>query len=164
MAEPRKELKNVLLQMKETLNDHRNINLLEIFKEKERIEARIGDFNVDCVVDEETQVNIMTERTWETLGKPTMIPSLGGIGLFRGKLITLCGRLTLISMSAHETLTDEDFEVVKFIENIAPFVILLGKPWTEKDQARRKEEEVLEQKKQELKYFMTRRITHLIEE
>jgi hypothetical protein len=36
-------------------------------------------------------VNIMTERTWEILGKPAMIPSLGGIGLFRGKLITLCG-------------------------------------------------------------------------
>jgi hypothetical protein len=42
--------------------------------------------------------------------------------------------------------------------------MLLGKPWIEKDRARRKEEEVLEQKKKELKYFMTRRITHLIEE
>jgi hypothetical protein len=42
--------------------------------------------------------------------------------------------------------------------------MLLGKPWIEKDQTRRKEEEVLEQKKQELKDFMTRRITQLIEE
>jgi hypothetical protein len=42
--------------------------------------------------------------------------------------------------------------------------MLLGKPWIEGDQARRKEEEVLEQKKKELKDFMTRRITHLIEE
>ena len=42
--------------------------------------------------------------------------------------------------------------------------MLLGKTWIEKDQARRKQEEVLEQKKKELKYFMTRRITHLIEE
>jgi hypothetical protein len=72
-----------------------------------------------------------------------MIPSLGGIGLFRGKLITLCGRLTQIFMSAHGTLTDEDFEAVKFIENHAPFVMLLRKPWIEKDQARRKKEEVL---------------------
>jgi hypothetical protein len=47
----------------------------------------------------------MIERTWEILGKPAMIPSLGGIGLFRGKLITLCGRLTQISMSAHGTST-----------------------------------------------------------
>jgi hypothetical protein len=73
-------------------------------------------------------------------------------------------KLTQISMSAHGTSTEEDFEVVKFIENNAPFSILLGKPWIERDQARRKEEEVLEQKKQELKDFMTRRITHLIEE
>jgi hypothetical protein len=36
----------------------------------------------------------MTERTWETLGNLAMIPSLGGIVLFRGKMITLCGRLT----------------------------------------------------------------------
>jgi hypothetical protein len=43
--------------------------------------------------------------------------------------------------------------------------MLLGNPWIERDQARRKEEEeVLEQKKQELKDFMTRKITQLIEE
>jgi hypothetical protein len=52
-------------------------------------------------------VNIMTERTWEILGKPTMVPSLGGIGLFKGKMITLCGRLTQIPMSAHGTSTEE---------------------------------------------------------
>jgi hypothetical protein len=109
-------------------------------------------------------MNIMTERTWEILWKPAMIPSLGGIGFFRGKLITMCGRLTQISMSAHGTSTEEDFEVVKFIENNASFAMLLGKPWIEKDQARRKEEEFLEKKKQELKDFMTRRIAHLIEE
>jgi hypothetical protein len=75
----------------------------------------------------------MTERTLEAIGKPTMIPSLGGIRLFRGKMITLCGRLI-------GTSTEEYFEVVKFIENIAPFSMLLGKPWIERDQARGKEE------------------------
>jgi hypothetical protein len=127
--------------MKETLNEHQHISLSEIFKEKECIEAIIGDFDIDCVLDEETHVNIMIERTWELLGEPAMIPSLGGIGLFRGKPITLCGRLTQISVSTHGTLTDEDFEVVKFIDNNAPFAMLLGKPWIKKDQTRRKEEE-----------------------
>jgi hypothetical protein len=43
--------------------------------------------------------------------------------------------------------------------------MLLSKLWIERDQAKRKkEEEVLEQQKQELKEFMTRRITHLIAE
>jgi hypothetical protein len=109
-------------------------------------------------------VNIMTKRTWEILGKHAMIPSLGGIGLFRGKMINPCGRLTHISMSANGTLTEEEFEVVKFIDNNTPCAMLLGKSWIEGDQASRKEEEILEQKRQELKYFMTRRITHLIEE
>jgi hypothetical protein len=83
-------------------------------------------------------VNIMIERTWKILGEPAMIPSLGGIVLFIEKLITLCGRLTQISMSAHGTLTKEEFEVVKFIENNAPFSMLLGKPWIEGDRAKRK--------------------------
>jgi hypothetical protein len=34
MAKTQKESENVLLQMKETLNDQRNINLSEILKEK----------------------------------------------------------------------------------------------------------------------------------
>jgi hypothetical protein len=141
MIEPQKELEIVLLKMKDTLNDHRDINLSEIINEKECIETRIGDFDIDCVLDEETQVNIMTERTWEILGKLVMVPSLGRIGLFRGKLITLCGRLTLISMSAHGTSTEEEFEVIKFVENNTPFSILLGKTWIEKDQIRWKQKE-----------------------
>jgi hypothetical protein len=63
MAEPQKESDTILLQMKETLNDHQDTNLSEILKEKEKIEVRIGDFDIDCTLDEETQVNIMTERT-----------------------------------------------------------------------------------------------------
>jgi hypothetical protein len=49
----------------------------------------------------------MTKRTWEILGKPAIIPSLGGIGLFRGKLINLCGNLMQISMNANGTSTEE---------------------------------------------------------
>jgi hypothetical protein len=55
-----KELEAILLQMKETLNDHRDISLSDILKEKECIETRIGDFDIECVLDAETKVNIMT--------------------------------------------------------------------------------------------------------
>jgi hypothetical protein len=51
IVEPQKESEKVLLQMKDTLNDHRHVKLLEIFKEKECIEVRIGDFDIDCVLD-----------------------------------------------------------------------------------------------------------------
>jgi hypothetical protein len=104
LAEPQKESKTILLHMKETLNDHQDTNLSKILKEKDKIEVRIRDFDIDCVLDEETQMNFMIERTWEVVGKPIMILSLRGIGLFRGRLITLCGRLTQISMRAHGTL------------------------------------------------------------
>jgi hypothetical protein len=117
--ESQKESEKVLIQMKETLKEHKDVQLPEIFKEKEQVEARLGDFDIHCILDEETQVNIMPERTWEVIWKPTMIPSLGGIGLFRGKLIILCGKLTQIPMTVNGTSTEEDFEIIKFIEDSA---------------------------------------------
>jgi hypothetical protein len=66
-----------------------------------------------------------------------MTPSLGGIRLFIGKLVNLCGNLTQISMNAHGASTKEYFEIVNFVEENAPFTMLLGKPWIEKDQARK---------------------------
>jgi hypothetical protein len=64
MLENKKESETMLLQMKETLNDHTDISLPEILKEKKCIDTRIGDFIIDYVLDEETWVNIMAERTW----------------------------------------------------------------------------------------------------
>jgi hypothetical protein len=151
--------------MKETLNHHRDISLSEILKEKECIETRIGDFDIDCVLDVETQLNIMIESNWEILGKLAMVPSLGGIGLFKGNLITLCGILTHVPMISHGESTEEEFKVIKFVENKNPLSLLLGRTWIEKDRIRRKEEEeVLEQKKKESRNFMARRIAHLLEE
>jgi hypothetical protein len=141
MLKNQKELEAILFQMKETLNDHRDIGLSEILKEKECIETRIGDFYIDCVLDAETQVNIMTESTWEILGKPIMIPSLGEIGLFKGKMITLCGILAHVPMVSHGISIEEEFEVLKFAENNAPFALFLGKTWIERDQIQRREEE-----------------------
>jgi hypothetical protein len=164
-AETQQESEKILIQIKETLKEHKDVQLQEIFKEKEQVEARIGDFEIDYILDEDTQVNIMPERTCEAIGNPSMIPSIGGTNLLRGKLVNLCGRLARIPMIANGTSTKEDFEIIKFVEDSAPFTMLIGKPWINREQARRKEEEeVLEQKKQELKDFMTRRIAHFIEE
>jgi hypothetical protein len=38
-----------------------------------------------------------------------------------------------ISMNANGMSTKEDFEIVKFIENNAPFSMLLGKPWKKEE-------------------------------
>jgi hypothetical protein len=73
----------MLLHLKETMDVHKDVSLLEILKVKHHIRARIRDFDIDCVLDEETQVNIMTKDTWETLGKPIVVPSLGKIGCLR---------------------------------------------------------------------------------
>jgi hypothetical protein len=102
----------------------------------------------------------MPESTWEILGKPTTIPSMGRIGLFKGKMITLCGIITNVPMMAHGASTKDKFEVIEFVENNTPFALLLGKTWIKKDKIRRTtEEEATEQKKKELREFMARKIT-----
>jgi hypothetical protein len=45
--------------MKETLKEHKDVRLRKIFKENEQVEERLGDFDIDCILDEETQVKIM---------------------------------------------------------------------------------------------------------
>jgi hypothetical protein len=155
----------MLVQLKEVMDDHKDVSLSEILKEKQCINTRIRDFDIDFVLDEETHMNIMTERAWKILGNPTMVPSLGRIGLSRGNMITLCGRATNVPIIIHGTLTKEEFEVIRFVENIAPFPILLGMTWIEKDQIIMKvEEEAIENKKQELWDFIAIRIDRLIEE
>jgi len=155
----------MLLQFKEMMNVHKNVSLQEIIKVKQHISTIIEDFDIDCVLDEETQANIMTEDTWEILGKLTVIPSLGRIGLFKGNMITLCGRITNVPIIIHGTSTKEKFKVIKFVENNAPFLLLLGKTWIEKDHIRRKdEEEATKKKKKEIRDFIARKIYRLIEE
>jgi hypothetical protein len=108
---------------------HKDVHLPEILKVKQHISERIEDFDIDHVLDEETQVNIMTEDTWEILGKPVVVPLLGRIGLFKGKRITLCGRVTNVPIIVHGTLTKEEFEVINFVGDNAHFPLLLGKTW-----------------------------------
>jgi hypothetical protein len=74
----------------------------------------------------------MTKRTWEAIGKPAMIPSLGGIIIFRGKLVNLCGKLTQIPMNINGTLIEEYFEIIRFIEDNTSFTMLLAIPWIER--------------------------------
>jgi hypothetical protein len=107
----------------------------------------------------------MIEETWEILGKPTMIPSLGRIGLFKGKLITLCGRVIDVPITILGISTEEEFEVIKFVENSAPLPLLLGNTWINKDHIKRKaEEEDTKNKKKELRDSIARKIDRLIEE
>ena len=97
----------------------------------------------------------MREETWKVFGNPTMVPSLGRIGMFKVKMITLCGRVTTVHIIVHGTSTEEEFGVIRFVEDNAPFPLLLGKTWIEKDQIKRKaEEEAIEKKKKGLGDFI----------
>jgi hypothetical protein len=57
------KFQTTVLQLKETMDVHKDVNLAEILKVKQCISERIEDFDIDYVLDEETQVNIMTEET-----------------------------------------------------------------------------------------------------
>jgi hypothetical protein len=136
IAETQKKIEKIFLQMKDTLNDHRHVRLSDIIKEKEKIEERIGAFDIKCTLNEEAQVKIMLERTWEAIGNPVVIPSLGGTSFFIGKLVTLCERLAQIHMTINGNSTEEDFEIIKFFEDTALLTMLIGKPWIDTEHAR----------------------------
>jgi hypothetical protein len=70
-----------------------------------------------------------------------VLPSLGRMDLFKGSMITLCGRVTNVPITTHGTLTKEEFEAINFIGDNAPFPLLLGKTWIEKDHIKRKAKE-----------------------
>ena len=54
-----KKAQTMLPHLKEQMDDHRDIILPQILKEKQRIVTRIEDFDVDCVFNEETHGNII---------------------------------------------------------------------------------------------------------
>jgi hypothetical protein len=96
-----------------------------------------------------------------------VIPSLGRIGLFKGNMTTLFGRVTNVPVIIHGTPTEEEFEVIKFVENNAPFPLLLGKTWIDKDHIRRERRgrsDRKKKKKKELRDFIARKIDRLIQE
>jgi hypothetical protein len=62
-----KKVQTTLVQLKEMMDVYKHVSLPKILKVKQCINARIGDFDIECVLDEETQVNIMIEETWEIL-------------------------------------------------------------------------------------------------
>ena len=107
----------------------------------------------------------MKKETWEVLGNPIVVPSLGRIDLFKGKMITLCGRVTIVPIIVHGTSTKEEFKVIRFVDDSAPFPLLLGKTWIQENRIRRKaEEEAIENKKHKLRDFIARKIDRLIKE
>jgi hypothetical protein len=80
-------------------------------------------------------------------------------------MINLCGRETNVPIIVHGTSNEEEFEVIKFVGDNAPFPLLLGKTWIEKDRIKRKsEEEAIENKKKELRDFIAKKIYRQIEE
>ncbi len=66
------------------------------------------DYDIECIIlDEYSKVNIMIEITCEIMGRPAMIPYLEKIGFFKGKMVTLCQRITLVPISINGISTKE---------------------------------------------------------
>jgi hypothetical protein len=48
-----------------------------------------------------------------------------------------------VPMTVNGTSIEEEFEIIKFVEDSALFTMLIGKPWIDREHARRKEEEAV---------------------
>jgi hypothetical protein len=61
------EVQTTLIQLKEMIDVHKDVSLLEILKVKQCISERIEDFDIDRVLDEDTQY--YDRRNLENFGK-----------------------------------------------------------------------------------------------
>ncbi len=138
------------------------VTLKDVVKDLPCVSARIRDFDVGSIVlDEEIEGNIMMEETWRILGSPTLLLSLGKIGLFKGKLLSVCGKIIVVNVSIQGTSIVEEFKVVRFIKDSVPFPILLEKTWIAVDRLRREQESITERNKK-LSEILEWRLTQIM--
>jgi hypothetical protein len=94
------------------------------------LSAQIGDYDVDYVVlDLGSEVNVMTKKTWELMGKPRLIYSPIKLRMTNQHAVSPFGRLEHVLVDINEVRMFADFEVIDIVDDSCPHPTLLGIDW-----------------------------------
>jgi hypothetical protein len=94
------------------------------------LNANIGDFNMgDIILYFGSKVNVMTKKTWEVMGEPTLGYSPIQLKLENQHRVVPIGRLKGIPVDFDGVCTMADFEVIDIVDNTTPYPTLLGLDW-----------------------------------
>jgi hypothetical protein len=94
------------------------------------LNAQIGEYEIDYVVlDLGLEINVMTKKTWELMGKPKLIYSPIRLRMANQQVASPFGRLEHVPVDINRVRTFADFEVIEIVDDSCPYPTLLGIDW-----------------------------------
>ena len=95
-----------------------------------RLNDQIGEYDMtDVILDLGLEVNVLTKKTWEQMGKNTLDWSPIQLRLSNQQNIVPLGRLPTVPVDIDGIYTVADFEVIEIIDESNPYPALLGIEW-----------------------------------
>ena len=94
------------------------------------LHAQIGDYDMtDIILDLGSEVNVLTKKTWEQMGKPTLEWSPIQLRLANQQNIVPLGIFPSVPVDIDGVSTLAYFEVIEIIDDSNPYLALLGIEW-----------------------------------
>ena len=95
-----------------------------------RMTAQIGDYDMDYIILYlGSDVNILTQKTWESMGKPRLDWPLVQLRLVNRAKVLPIGKLSQVPIDIEGLRTFVDFEVINIVDDTNPYPALLGIDW-----------------------------------
>ena len=89
--------------------------------------AQIRDYDMDYIIlDLGSDVNILTRKTWESMGKPLLDRSPVQLQLTNQVKVLPIGRLSQVPVDIEGLHMFADFEVINIVDETNPYPTLLG--------------------------------------
>ena len=83
----------------------------------------------DVILDLGSEVNVLTKKTWEQMGQPTLTWSPIQLRLANQQKIRPLGRFPHVSVDIDGIYTVAEFKVIEIIDDSNPYRALLGIEW-----------------------------------
>jgi hypothetical protein len=95
-----------------------------------RLNDNIGDFNMgDIILDPGSEVNVLPKKTWQCMGKPTLVYSNVQLKLANQHRVLPIGGMKGVIVDLDGVCTKEDFEVIEIVDGTTSYLALLGLDW-----------------------------------
>ena len=99
-------------------------------KKDMRMNVQIRDYEVDSVIlDLGSDVNILTKKTWQLMGKPTLGCSPVQLCLENQAKVQPFGRVSNLVVDIEGVKKRADFDVIEFVRDGGSYPTLLGIGW-----------------------------------
>jgi hypothetical protein len=92
-----------------------------------QLNAQVGDYDMDNIIlDMGSDVNVISKKTWEIMGKPKLIWSCIQLKLENQHNIVPIGTLTWVNVNIDGVHNITYFEVIKIVDDSKPYPTFLG--------------------------------------